>query len=172
MIYLKVYNFFKLKTNTIFQKLHLMRLKILKIPGITLYKLQKILEKLVPLKPTLVDCCINSCVAFTEDLINENICPECKESRYKLDETLQIPRKQAAYWSLIDSFKAQYQDKNHSEILCYRHNYTSTYEYSLGEQMGDIFDGSRYKNLVNSGFFSDYRDIALIASTDGYQIFR
>jgi hypothetical protein len=127
----------------------------------------------MPLKPILVDCCINSCVAFTGDFTSENFCPECKEPRYKLiNETLQVPRKQAAYWSLINSFQVQYKNKNRSETLRYRHNYTSTHEYSLNKQIGDVFDGSRYKALTASGFFPDYRDIALIASTDGYQIFR
>ena len=146
-------------------------LKILKIPEITLYKLKKFLGKLVPLTPILVDCCINSCVAFTGEFTSENICPECKEPRYRPNETLQISRKQAVYWSIIDSLKMQYKDKNRSETLCYRHNYTSTHEYFSGEQMKDVFDGARYKDLTASGLFSDYRDIALIASTDGFQVF-
>jgi len=29
-----------------------------------------------------------------------------------------------------------------------------------------------YKDLINDGYFTDERDIALIGSTDGYQIFR
>ncbi|EXX72071.1 hypothetical protein RirG_072760 [Rhizophagus irregularis DAOM 197198w] len=147
-------------------------LKVFEIPGITLYKLRKFLGNFMSLKPTLVDCCINSCVAFTGELINKNICPECKEPRYKVDEESQISRKKAAYWSLIDSFQTQYKDKTRAEILRYRYNYTSTYEYTLGNQIGDVFDGLQYKTLATSGFFSDCRDIALMASIDGYQIFR
>ncbi|POG63303.1 hypothetical protein GLOIN_2v1425800, partial [Rhizophagus irregularis DAOM 181602=DAOM 197198] len=147
-------------------------LKVFEIPGITLYKLRKFLGNFMSLKPTLVDCCINSCVAFTGELINKNICPECKEPRYKVDEESQISRKKAAYWSLIDSFQTQYKDKTRAEILRYRYNYTSTYEYTLGNQIGDVFDGLQYKTLATSGFFSDCQDIALMASIDGYQIFR
>lgn len=40
------------------------------------------------------------------------------------------------------------------------------------DEYSDIFDGDLYKELVEEGFFSDERDIALIGSTDGYQIFR
>ncbi|CAG8559257.1 359_t:CDS:2, partial [Racocetra fulgida] len=47
-------------------------LKTLEISEITIYRLQKILGDFVPLKPILVDCCINSCVAFTNELINMN----------------------------------------------------------------------------------------------------
>jgi hypothetical protein len=101
-----------------------------------------------------------------------NLCPECKESRYiSGDNISQTPRKRAAYWSPIDSLKTQYRDKVRAETLRYRYNYTSTYEYTNGDQIGDVFDGLHYKKLVSSGFFSDHRDIALIASTDGYQIF-
>lgn len=93
----------------------------------------------------------------------------CEEPRYKSDKTA---RKSTAYWSLINSIREQYKDKTRAETLRYRHIYTSTREYTLGHQIGDIFDGFRYKTLVSSGFFPDYRDIALLASTDGYQIFR
>jgi hypothetical protein len=144
-------------------------LKELEIPGVTLYKLRQLLKNLIPLDPTLIDCCINSCVAFTSELANEDHCPVCEEPRYKPDKT---PRKCTAYWSLINSLRVQYKDKTRAETLRYRHSYTSTREYNLGDQIGDVFDGSRYKTLVSSGFFPDPRDIALLASTDGYQIFR
>ena len=38
--------------------------------------------------------------------------------------------------------------------------------------MTDVFDGTHYKSLINSGFFLDPRDVALMGSMDGYQIFR
>jgi hypothetical protein len=38
--------------------------------------------------------------------------------------------------------------------------------------IGDIFDGNIYKELVNEGFFANERDIVLVGSTDGYQIFK
>ncbi|RIB29743.1 hypothetical protein C2G38_1899036, partial [Gigaspora rosea] len=139
--------------------------KVLKIPNITLYRLEKYLKSLVPLKPLLIDCCINSCVAFTDNLINENICPRCQEPRYKFNK---VTRKSVAYWSLIDSFKIQYKDKTCAETLHYRYNYTSTQNYALGNQIGDVFDGFQYKSLVSSGFFSNCRDVALMISTNGY----
>ncbi|CAG8581486.1 9727_t:CDS:2 [Racocetra fulgida] len=67
-------------------------LKVLEIPNITLYKLEKYLENLVPLKLTLIDCCINTCIAFTDNLANKNICPRCKESRYKSDKLSKVPQ--------------------------------------------------------------------------------
>ncbi|CAG8856174.1 15457_t:CDS:2, partial [Gigaspora margarita] len=101
----------------------------LEVSEITLYKLQKLLGNLVSFKPTLVDCCVNSCIAFTNNFINVNYCPECNEPCYKFGKTSGAPRKT------------------------------------------DVFDGLYYKSLVFSGLFSGYQDIALMASTDGYQIF-
>lgn len=77
-----------------------------------------------------------------------------------------------AFFSLIDHFLMQYQDLKRSEALQYRHIYTSSSEYINEEGYNDIFDGRRYKELCEEGFFSDYRDIALTASIDGYQIFK
>ena len=37
--------------------------------------------------------------------------------------------------------------------------------------MADVFDGMHYKSLVDSGFFQDSRDVVLMGSTYGYQIF-
>ena len=65
----------------------------------------------------------------------------------------------------------QYQDQKNAEILQYRQNYTESFQYAAGNRMTDVFDGTHYKSLINSGFFLDPRDIALMESTDGYQIF-
>ena len=54
----------------------------------------------------------------------------------------------------------------------YRSEYISTSKHFEEEEIGDIFDGEIYKSLTMSGFFQDERDIALLASVDGYQLFR
>lgn len=142
---------------------------LLEIPGVTFYRIRLLLKHLVPLEPTLINCCINSCIAFTGAFTNEEHCPVCGEPRYKSNKTA---RKSTAYWSVINSLRIQYGDKTRAETLRYRHEYTTNHEYTLGDRIGDVFDGSRYKTLVSLGFFQDFRDIALLASTDGYQIFR
>ncbi|CAG8845425.1 14992_t:CDS:2, partial [Gigaspora margarita] len=134
-------------------------LKTLKISGVTLYRLQKLLGNIVPFKPTLVDCCINSCIAFTGELVDKDHCPECNEPRYNFSKTSRVSKKNAAYWSIISLLQKQYKNKTQAEYLG-------------GNQIGDIFDGLHYKSLVSSGVFSDHQDIALMASTDRYQIFR
>uniref|UniRef100_U9TIL7 Uncharacterized protein n=1 Tax=Rhizophagus irregularis (strain DAOM 181602 / DAOM 197198 / MUCL 43194) TaxID=747089 RepID=U9TIL7_RHIID len=106
---------------------------------ISLYCASKKLEKMISISPIWIDCCINSCNAFTGDLKDLQNCP------------IYLKR---------------------SEALQYRHIYTSSSEYINEEGYNDIFDGRRYKELCEEGFFSDYRDIALTASIDGYQIFK
>jgi hypothetical protein len=148
--------------------------KIMSIFGIidvSLYKLRKSLKKIVPLQPKLVDICWNSCCAFIGENANHDICPICREPRYVSGKTPKQSRKSAAYFSIIDSLKIQYKDPSRATILRYRHEYTSSKEYNNGK-IGDVFDGNRYKSLVASGLFPDYRDVALIGSTDGYQLFR
>ena len=138
--------------------------------GVTLYRLQKALEQLVPFKPIFVDCCVNSCIAFTKEYETLELCPICEKTRYRVGN--RISRKQAVYWSPISSLRMQYQDRKGAETLRYRQNYTESFQYTAGDRMADVFDGMHYKSLVDSGFFQDSRDVALMGSTDGYQIFR
>ncbi|CAG8742770.1 4527_t:CDS:10 [Gigaspora margarita] len=147
-------------------------LKVIEISEITLYQLEKYLENLVPLKPSLIDCCINSCIAFTGNFSNKNICSRYKEPCYKSDKVSKVSRKKAAYWSFINPFKLQYKDKSCAETLRYRYNYISTYSYILDKKIGNIFDGFRYKSLVSFGFFSDCRNVAIILSTDDIRVHR
>ncbi|CAG8835636.1 20388_t:CDS:10, partial [Gigaspora margarita] len=44
--------------------------------------------------------------------------------------------------------------------------------YYSNENIGDVFDGQHYKNLVGKGYFKNKHDIALLASIDGFQIFK
>ena len=75
---------------------------------VSLYRLRKALEWLVSFEPILVDCCINSCIAYTKEYENLEICPICEKTWYKAGK--RIAQKQAAYWSPIFSLQMQYQD--------------------------------------------------------------
>ena len=128
---------------------------------------------MVSLEPKFIDICWNSCCAFTGQNANLNTCPICKESRYTTKKKSKKSRKQLAYFSIIDSLKLQYKNPSRAKDLRYRYEYTSKKEYtSENSKIGDVFDGNRYKTLVASGLFLDYRDVALIASMDGYQVFK
>ena len=66
----------------------------------------------------------------------------------------------------------QYGEKKRANLLRYRNEYTRLVEYWINKKIGDVFDGVNYKNLVNTGFFGNFRDVALLGSSDGFQIFR
>ena len=66
----------------------------------------------------------------------------------------------------------QYRDRKSAEALRYRKNYVESFQYTAGDQIADVFDSMHYKSLVDSGLFLDSRDVALMGSIDGYQIFR
>jgi hypothetical protein len=153
---------------------------ILKIYGdgkSSLYLAQKKLSNFVKIKPVFVPMCVNSCCAFTGDLANNTSCPLCGEVAYigqsstSGTSTARSPRKVFTFLPLLDRFKLQYNNPERSSELRYRHNYVNSDEYE-NNSISDIFDGRLYKELVEDGYFTGERDIALIGSTDGYQIFK
>jgi Transposase family tnp2 len=113
--------------------------------------------------------CINSCCAFTGALQNERNCKYCTEPRYYSNGKA---RKQLPYISIIDRLKLQFKNSKRSKELLYRHKYTYNEEDFDHNDIGDIFDGLLYKELLDEGYFPDPRDVAFTASCDGYQIFR
>ena len=148
-------------------------MKIFGILDTSLFKLQKTLKNIVPLKPKFVDMCWNLYYVFIENNADFNECPICKEPWYIFERTPKQSRKSAVYFSIIDSLRIQYKNPSRAMILRYRHEYISSEEYiSNNSKIGDVFNGNRYKSLVASGLFSDYRDVALIVSTDSYQLFK
>ncbi|GES76293.1 transposase domain-containing protein [Rhizophagus clarus] len=136
---------------------------------VSLYHATNKLVSLVSIDPVWIDCCVKSCCAFTGNLKNLQECPTCGEKRYKSNSNDQIGRKKMAYFPLKDRFVIQYQNSSRSLELQYRNNYTTSQEYLQYRSYGDVFDGGRYQE---EGHFMDYRDIALIASLDGYNIFK
>ena len=76
-----------------------------------------------------------------------------------------------AFFSIKDRLGIQYQDPKRSKELKYHANYTSRQGFGLDGTIGDIFDSARYHSLLSNGYFKDDRDVALMGSIDGYQIF-
>jgi len=135
---------------------------------ISLHTVKKQLKSIVHIKPVWTDMCPNSCCAYTENYRKLTKCPICETERYQNEK----PRQQYSYFSLIERLIIQYRDYERARELRYRANYTSQKLYKRNIQIGDIFDGDHYKKLVRDGYFQDERDVALLASVDGYQIFR
>ncbi|PKY28785.1 hypothetical protein RhiirB3_445132 [Rhizophagus irregularis] len=143
--------------------------------NVTLHQAKKKLKSIVKIESILVDMCPNSCCAYTGNFNKYyNECNYCHESRFQIEESNQkyTPRCQMAYFSIKDRLIIQYQDSRRSAELMYRANYTQHQDFGFKEKIGDIFDGKRYQKLLSYGFFCDDRDIALLGSIDGYQIFQ
>ena len=133
----------------------------------SLYKAKEKLNELVDIKLNQVDMCINSCCAFTGIYFDDLVYRFCSIERYIISNNAQKSQKSAMYIPLLDRFCIQYADLERSFKLRYR-----SQREECDDGYSDIFDGDLYKELVEEGFFTDERDIALIGSTDGYQIFR
>ncbi|CAG8856745.1 4647_t:CDS:2, partial [Gigaspora margarita] len=63
-------------------------LEIFNISNISLYRLRKVLENLVPIEPKLIDICWNSCCAFTGQNANLNTCSISEDLRYRYEYIL------------------------------------------------------------------------------------
>ena len=138
--------------------------------NISLHQVKKKLKSIVQIEPILIDMCPNSCCAYTRNYKYYNECEHCHTTRFQNGTS--SPRRQMAYFSIKDRFIIQYQDPTRFEELKYRAIYIQRQGFNSDRKIGDIFDGMRYKKLLSDGFFCDDRDIALIGSIDGYQIFQ
>jgi len=139
--------------------------------NISQYQVKKVLKSIVKLKPIWIDMCINSCCAYTGQYKDHVQCEYCEAPRFQdiSDANKKhVPRRQMAYFSIKDRLIIQYQDPVRSKELRYR----ATVHNSDFNKIEDIYDGERYQKLLSCGFFNDDRDVALIGSVDGYQIFR
>ncbi|CAI2194676.1 9895_t:CDS:2, partial [Funneliformis geosporum] len=115
---------------------------------VSLFKLRKNLENIIPIKPKLVDMCWNSCCAYIGKDVNCNTCFICGEPWYIPGRVLKQPQKSAAYFSVIDSLRIQYKDPSRAMIFQYQHEYISSEEYiSNNDKIEDVIDGNQYKSL-------------------------
>ncbi|CAG8712578.1 11303_t:CDS:2, partial [Gigaspora margarita] len=94
------------------------------------------------------DMCINNCCAYSNNFSNLNECPFCKEECYQNQFQRDKPCRQFAYFSIIDYIIIQYQDITQAKNLFYHSEYVLRPKYYSNENIGDVFDGQRYKNLV------------------------
>jgi len=126
-------------------------------------------------KPTLFDCCINSCCCYISPYINDQNCSFCNEPRF---DSWGRTCSQFTYVPLLPQLVALYRNPRMAEQMCY----CASCEYEP-DWMSDIFDGHIYRDLCHTkievdgqqlpcNYFSDPHDIALRLSTDGFAPFR
>src|SRR6266496_651296 len=141
-------------------------MKVFTTNNLSLYKIKKYLKEVTGLVPVFYDMCENSCICYTGQYESYQTCPICPSVR--LDAKGKA-KKVMPYLSIKDRLKIQFSDKNRAKELLYRYEYIRN---KADDDLDDIFDGKIYKELVDENLFNDKRDIAFIASCDGYQIFK
>ena len=114
---------------------------------------------LAGIRPVEYDCCVNSCVAYTEKYHDYLRCPIFH------------------YLPLIPHLQAFFESTRMIEELSYRHHYIPS-----DDCIHDIFDSGHYRTLLEEKveidgeklpytYFSGEDDIALSICTDGHCVF-
>jgi len=105
--------------------------------NLSIYKLKKKINSIIPFEPQRYDTCKNSCLAFTSLYESLTICPICNESRF--DDNGK-PVNTTFFFSLKERLIIQYKNKERAEELQYRNTYFQSKKGNEGTY-ADIFDG-------------------------------
>ena len=156
---------------------HLRHSFIHKLKLRSLYRTQKRIAALSGVKPNMVDRCHKGCCCYTGKFASLDVCPYCKEPQFSSPG---VPKKKFQYLRIKPMLDAMFRDEHVTKLMAYRHEYTSN--QCDNDIIGDVFDGSIYKNLCDQNvvvdsqklqhkYFSHHRDVALGLSLDGFTIF-
>jgi Transposase family tnp2 len=127
----------------------------------SLYSVKKLAATISGVETVALDCCVKSCIAFTGRYSDLQACPHCNGPRLNPSGR---PRKTYNIMLITPRLNPE-----RSELLRYRARLQGV---DIEEELRDIFDGYRYKELRDNGLFHGKRDVALGMSTDGFQIFQ
>ena len=133
------------------------------------------MAKLSGVQTLSVDCCKNSCIAYTANYVYHESCPCCGEAQCNQHGK---PRQQFMYLPLIPQLQGYFQSTKMIEALSYH----AAYDLAKGN-ISDVFDANHYQWLLchhvmvdgeklPHQYFSYSRDIALGLCTDSYLLFR
>ena len=133
-----------------------------------LYVSNRRLAVLSRVTPLLIDCCVNSCIAYTWQYQNYTHCPYCGKPRRSNHKA----RRQFTYLPLAPRLQGFFQNPRTIHQLGYR----ARFEPSV-DGVHDVFDSEQYKNLCNKHvsingvprpykFFEGKHDIAMSLCMD------
>ncbi|KAB5587700.1 hypothetical protein CTheo_8858 [Ceratobasidium theobromae] len=148
-----------------------------KIHLLSSYRLHRKLTILSGISPLSIDCCVNSCHAFTGRYAKEEFCSKCKQACY----TSGLRRKACQvfeYLPITPRLQGYFNNPDMVQKMYYRADYTQE-----EGRMDDYIDSKRYKklchmNIVIEGedlgirYFHGSRDIAYAVMTDGVSLFQ
>ena len=118
----------------------------------SLYAITHKIAILSGITPKWIDCCINSCVAFSKTYDKLTECPHCKESWYLTNST--HPRRMFCYIPLIPCLQKLFANPDVSKELLCQHNYIHT-----SGIISNVFDGTHYKRLCKMKVMIDGRPL-------------
>ncbi|KAJ7616924.1 hypothetical protein DFH06DRAFT_1012626, partial [Mycena polygramma] len=127
-------------------------------------------------EPVWYHCCVNSCLAYTGDDADAELCRICKAPRYT--SVTNKPRRLFCYLPIIPRLQGYFQNPKMVQQMLYRHNYKHE-----PNTISDVFDSVHYRtlrqqNVVVDGielehkYFSGKYDIALGICLDSYLLFK
>ncbi|KAG2049679.1 hypothetical protein BDR06DRAFT_918795, partial [Suillus hirtellus] len=119
-------------------------------------------------------CCINSCIAYTDNYSHHLRCPFCHEPRYGAGGQA---RRNFSYLPIIPRLQAFFQSPEMIESLAYRKRYI----HQPGV-LRDVFDSQWYQTLCQTKvvvdgverphcFFAGKHDLAFTLAADGFLLF-
>ncbi|KAG1763807.1 hypothetical protein EV702DRAFT_952302, partial [Suillus placidus] len=134
------------------------------------YKMLKHFKGLTTIMPMKIDCCINSCIAYTARYSHSDLCDFCGERHFDAQGK---PRHQFSYMPLVPQLQGLFAQEDTVEKLLYCHQY----DHSPGTVNGEIYWSLQDKFVLVNGiqknykYFSGQNDIAFSLATDGYLLF-
>jgi hypothetical protein len=124
----------------------------------------KTLSSLVQIKSEKYDMCISGCMCYSGVHQSKNKCDHCGQPRF---DRKGKARRIYTYEPLCPRVQLMMKDPAFRQKILYRHNFRS--ETNI---MRDWFDGTRYQDMREEGWFKNRYDIAFLFTTDGFIIFR
>ncbi|CAG8717903.1 6790_t:CDS:2 [Funneliformis caledonium] len=89
--------------------------------NVSLFQVRRTLQSIVPIEPTWVDICINSCYVYTGKYKYDELYEYCHMSRFQTRHSIgkRLPQHKMAIFFIKDRLKIQYQDLKGFERLKY-----------------------------------------------------
>jgi hypothetical protein len=147
---------------------------------LSLYKVRKLALELTGLKPSFVDMCPKSCMAFTGNSHSGSTCSykDCNEPRYRSQQSSKAkpkPRATMLYMPITPIIQAYYANAETSHQMRHRDNCLKQTLDILAEGAGVkksefANSGNHIRHYNKLGLFKDKRDTALSISSDGAQL--
>ena len=117
-----------------------------------------------------IDVCKNNCVLFWDKNADKNVCPVCKESRWKDDTgTKRVQHKVLRYFPLLPRLKRIYASKRTSKET----QWHKKVRKPVDNVMSHPADGEAWKDFDTRepDFADDPRNLRLALATDGFNPF-